>query len=228
MIKKSLGPNTATTTLTGMGQHIKSVSKWEELALPQDLLAKLKELCMRVKHARDLLNLSPKSATATCALFAGPRGSGKTLAAAAIANELQLELYRIDLSSLVSKYIGETEKNLRKLFDAAKDGDALLFFDEADALFGKRTEVKDAHDRYANLGVGNLLQLIEHCPGLVILATNRRSAWDAAFIRRLYSIIEFPIPSPEGRRDHGQGSLATDDKPPKPPPKNTRQVRLNQ
>ena len=128
------------------------------------------------------------------ALFAGPPGTGKTMAAEAIAAELALPLYRIDLSQAVNKYIGETEKNLRRLFDAADSADVILFFDEADALFGKRTEVKDAHDRYANLEVSYLLERMERFKGLAILATNRKKDLDEAFLRRLRFVVEFPLP----------------------------------
>lgn len=128
------------------------------------------------------------------ALFAGPPGTGKTMAAEAIAAELDLPLYRIDLSQVVNKYIGETEKNLRRLFDAADSADVILFFDEADALFGKRTEVKDAHDRYANLEISYLLERMERFKGLAILATNRKKDLDEAFLRRLRFVVEFPLP----------------------------------
>ena len=127
-------------------------------------------------------------------LFAGPPGTGKTMAAEAIAAELDLPLYRIDLSQVVNKYIGETEKNLRRLFDAADSADVILFFDEADALFGKRTEVKDAHDRYANLEISYLLERMERFKGLAILATNRKKELDEAFLRRLRFVVEFPLP----------------------------------
>ncbi|MBT8768528.1 ATP-binding protein [Metapseudomonas boanensis] len=133
------------------------------------------------------------------ALFAGPPGTGKTMAAEAIAAELALPLYRIDLSQVVNKYIGETEKNLRRLFDAADSADVILFFDEADALFGKRTEVKDAHDRYANLEISYLLERMERFKGLAILATNRRKDLDEAFLRRLRFVVEFPLPGPAER-----------------------------
>jgi SpoVK/Ycf46/Vps4 family AAA+-type ATPase len=129
-----------------------------------------------------------------CALFAGPSGTGKTMAAGIIARALHLDLYRIDLAHTVSKYIGETEKNLDRIFAEARDADAVLFFDEADTLFGKRTEVKDAHDRYANLEVGYLLQKLEEFDGLAILATNLRGHIDEAFTRRLRAIVEFPFP----------------------------------
>jgi hypothetical protein len=128
------------------------------------------------------------------ALFAGPPGTGKTMAAEAVARMLALPLYRIDLSQVVNKYIGETEKNLRRLFDAADAADMILFFDEADALFGKRTEVKDAQDRYANLEISYLLERMERFKGLAILATNRKKDLDEAFLRRLRFVIEFPLP----------------------------------
>lgn len=128
------------------------------------------------------------------ALFAGPPGTGKTMASEAIAQSLQLPLFRIDLSQVVNKYIGETEKNLKRLFDAADTADAILFFDEADSLFGKRSEVKDAHDRYANLEVSYLLERMERFKGLAILATNRRKDIDEAFLRRLRFVVEFPLP----------------------------------
>ena len=134
------------------------------------------------------------------ALFAGESGTGKTMAAEVLAADLQLDLYRIDLSSIVSKYIGETEKNLRKVFDAAEHGGALLLFDEADALFGKRSEVKDSHDRYANIETSYLLQRLESFDGLAILATNLRSNVDAAFVRRLRFIVPFPFPGQAERR----------------------------
>jgi hypothetical protein len=134
------------------------------------------------------------------ALFAGPPGTGKTMAAEVIAAELDLPLYRIDLSQVVNKYIGETEKNLRRLFDAADSADVILFFDEADALFGRRTEVKDAHDRYANLEISYLLERMERFKGLAILATNRKKDLDEAFLRRLRFVVEFPLPEVEERQ----------------------------
>ena len=133
------------------------------------------------------------------ALFGGESGTGKTMAAEVMANDLRLNLYRIDLSAVVSKYIGETEKNLRRLFDAAENGGAILFFDEADALFGKRSEVKDSHDRYANIEINYLLQRMEEYRGLAILATNRKSALDHAFMRRLRFVVNFPFPGPRER-----------------------------
>jgi SpoVK/Ycf46/Vps4 family AAA+-type ATPase len=147
-------------------------------------------------------------------LFAGPPGTGKTMAAEVLAAKLKLPMYRIDLSQVVNKYIGETEKNLKRLFDAADISDTLLFFDEADALFGRRTEVKDAHDRYANLEISYLLERMERFKGLAILATNRKKDLDEAFLRRLRYIIDFPLPDVNERRriwqqvipDHVDGS----------------------
>ena len=139
------------------------------------------------------------------ALFAGDSGTGKTMAAEGIAKKLRLDLYRIDLSAVVSKYIGETEKNLRRMFDAAEDGGAILFFDEADALFGKRSEVKDSHDRYANIEVNYLLQRIEAYRGLAILATNMKDALDQAFLRRLRFVVDFPYPGQAERKAIWQG-----------------------
>ena len=135
------------------------------------------------------------------ALFSGSSGTGKTMAAEVLANELSLDLYRIDLSAVVSKYIGETEKNLRRVFDAAEEGGAILLFDEADALFGKRSEVKDSHDRYANIEVSFLLQRMEAYRGLAVLTTNLKTALDTAFLRRIRFIIEFPFPDSAHRSE---------------------------
>ena len=126
------------------------------------------------------------------ALFHGPKGTGKTLAAQAMARELGLDVFRVDLASVVGKYIGETEKNLDALFDEAERSGAVLLFDEADALFGKRTEVKDAHDRHANIEAGYLLQRVEAFNGIAILTTNARQNIDPAFLRRLRYVVEFP------------------------------------
>ncbi len=134
-------------------------------------------------------------------MFAGASGVGKTLAAEVIANELHLDLYRVDLSSTVSKFIGETEKNLRRIFDAAEEGGAVLLFDEADALFGKRSEVKDSHDRYANIEVSYLLQRMESYRGLAVLTTNLKSSLDPAFLRRIRFIVHFPFPDVRQRGD---------------------------
>jgi SpoVK/Ycf46/Vps4 family AAA+-type ATPase len=133
------------------------------------------------------------------ALFSGDSGTGKTLSAEIIAKELGLELYKIDLSCVVSKYIGETEKNLNRVFQEAQQSNAILFFDEADALFGKRSEVKDAHDRYANIEINYLLQRVEEYEGAIILASNMSKSIDAAFVRRMHFCIEFPFPDEDYR-----------------------------
>jgi SpoVK/Ycf46/Vps4 family AAA+-type ATPase len=135
------------------------------------------------------------------ALFAGGSGTGKTMAAEVLANELRLDLYRIDLSQVVSKYIGETEKNLRRVFDAAEESGAILLFDEADALFGKRSEIRDSHDRYANIEVSYLLQRMEAYRGLAILTTNFKSALDTAFLRRIRFTVQFPFPDAAQRAE---------------------------
>jgi SpoVK/Ycf46/Vps4 family AAA+-type ATPase len=141
------------------------------------------------------------------ALFSGASGTGKTMAAQVLARELGLEAYRVDLSRVMSKYIGETEKNLSSLFEDARASSAMLFFDEADALFGKRSEVKDAHDRYANLEVGYLLQQMEEHTGTTVLATNRAGDLDEAFLRRFHFILEFPMPKAAERRRIWEGML---------------------
>ena len=133
-------------------------------------------------------------------LFSGPPGTGKTLAIEVIAGELELDLYKIDLSGVVSKYIGETEKNLARIFEEAEAGNSILFFDEADALFGKRTEVSDAHDRYANIETSYLLQRMEGTDGVIVLATNLRENMDVAFARRIRFILDFPFPDEASRR----------------------------
>lgn len=178
---------------------------WTDLVLPPDPLAQLKELCSRVKYRYQVyqtwgFDRKLSLGKGITALFAGAPGTGKTMAAEVIATDLGLDLYRIDLSQVVSKYIGETEKNLDRIFQAATTSNAILFFDEADALFGKRSEVKDAHDRYANIEVGYLLQKIETYEGIAILASNLRQNLDEAFVRRLQFIVEFPFPDEDYRR----------------------------
>ena len=179
--------------------------RWQELVLPERSLALLRSISAYLRH-RELV-LCDWGFDATGAgehgvkvLFFGESGTGKTMAARVLAGELGLELYRIDLATVVSKYIGETEKNLDRLFAAAQDSNAILFFDEADAVFGKRSEVKDAHDRYANIEVAYMLQKMESYDGAVILATNLRSNIDDAFLRRLDLAIEFPFPEIDQRR----------------------------
>jgi ATPase family associated with various cellular activities (AAA) len=186
--------------LETLAQRVVPRATWQDIVLPDAELTLLRRLAEQVRGRATVLRgwgmgerLS--RAAAVTALFAGASGTGKTLAAEVLAGELELDLYRIDLSSVVSKYIGETERNLRRVFDAAEEGGALLLFDEADALFGRRSEVKDSHDRYANIEVGYLLQRMEAYRGVAILATNQRQALDAAFMRRLRIVIEFPFPT---------------------------------
>lgn len=185
--------------LDDLAQRIDSTARWEDLVLPERPLLILRELVRQLRHRTTVYHawgFAARSARGLglSALFTGPSGTGKTLAAEVLAAELELDLYRIDLSQVVSKYIGETEKNLRRVFDAADDGGAVLLFDEADALFGKRSEVKDSHDRYANIEVSYLLQRMEAYRGLAILTTNLKDALDAAFLRRLRFIVPFTFP----------------------------------
>ena len=179
-----------------LAQRIEPKASWEDIVLPEPELNLLHQIAAQVANRTRVYDEWGFAATrarglSINALFAGESGTGKTMAAEVLANDLRLSLYRIDLSAVVSKYIGETEKNLRRLFDAAEDGGAILFFDEADALFGKRSEVKDSHDRYANIEINYLLQRIEAYRGLAILATNRKSALDSAFMRRIRFVVEF-------------------------------------
>ncbi|GGL04322.1 AAA family ATPase [Streptomyces flaveus] len=182
-----------------LADKIEPVHRWGDIVLPPDALDQLRELCDRV--ARRELVLSDWGFGArlslgrgVSALFAGPPGTGKTMAAEIVARELGIDLYRIDLSGIVSKWIGETEKNLDRIFRTAENANAALLFDEADALFGKRSEVRDAHDRYANIEVSYLLQKMETYEGLAILATNRIENLDEAFLRRLGFVVRFPFP----------------------------------
>jgi hypothetical protein len=192
--------------LDQLAQRLEAKARWEHLVLPKEPLALLRQITDQVGQRGKVYNdwgflATMNRGLGLSVLFAGESGTGKTMAAEVIANALGLNLYRIDLSAVVSKYIGETEKNLRRLFDAAEDGGALLFFDEADALFGKRSEVKDSHDRYANIEINYLLQRIEAYRGLAILATNMKSSLDQAFMRRLRFIVNFPFPGAPERND---------------------------
>lgn len=185
--------------MSSLAQRIESSVGWDDLALPSEQLALLRAIVAQARQRTRVYHEWGFAQRITrglgiSALFAGPSGVGKTLAAEVIANELQLDLYRIDLSQVVSKYVGETEKNLRWIFDAAEQGGAILLFDEADALFGRRSEVKDSHDRYANIEVSYLLQRMEAYHGLAILTTNMRNAIDSAFLRRIRFIVQFPFP----------------------------------
>jgi hypothetical protein len=187
------------TRLDGLAQHIGSHVGWSDLVLPEAQTQTLHTIAAQLRqrarvHEEWGFAAKGRRGLGISALFAGPSGTGKTLAAEVLAGELQLDLYRIDLAAVMSKYIGETEKNLRRVFDAAEESGAVLLFDEADALFGKRSEVKDSHDRYANIEVSYLLQRMEAYRGLAILTTNMKSALDPAFLRRLRFVVTFPFP----------------------------------
>jgi ATP-dependent 26S proteasome regulatory subunit len=197
--------NSTRPRMDALAQRLNPKATWDDLVLPAEQTNLLKQITEQVRQRHTVYEdwgfaAKMNRGLGISTLFAGESGTGKTMAAEVIANELHLNLYRIDLSAVVSKYIGETEKNLRRLFDAAEDGGAILFFDEADALFGKRSEVKDSHDRYANIEINYLLQRIEAYRGLAILATNMKSALDPAFMRRLRFILSFPFPSPSERK----------------------------
>jgi AAA+ superfamily predicted ATPase len=185
--------------LDELAQRIESIAGWDDLILPEAQKATLRQIGAHVRNRLKVhlaWGFSDKGVRGLgiSALFAGESGTGKTMAAEVLARELQLDLYRIDLSAVVSKYIGETEKNLRRVFDVAEESGAILLFDEADALFGKRSEVKDSHDRYANIEVSYLLQRMESYRGLAILTTNLKAALDVAFQRRLRFVVHFPFP----------------------------------
>ena len=185
--------------LESLAERIAPVAGWDDLVLPALQKQMLRNLAAQARHRMTVYEdwgfaARGRRGLGLSALFCGQSGTGKTYAAEVIANELNVDLYRIDLSTVVSKYIGETEKNLRQVFDAAENGGVLLLFDEADALFGKRSEVKDSHDRYANIEVSYLLQRMESFQGLSILTTNQKDLLDRAFQRRLRFIIDFPFP----------------------------------
>jgi hypothetical protein len=188
-----------------LAQRIEPKATWADLVLPAEELDLLRRMASQVDQRQTVYEdwgfaARMSRGLGIASLFAGESGTGKTMAAEVMASELRLNLYRIDLSAVVSKYIGETEKNLRRVFDAAEEGGAILFFDEADALFGRRSEVRDSHDRYANIEINYLLQRIEAFSGLAILATNMKSALDAAFVRRLRFIVDFPFPGAAQRK----------------------------
>jgi len=190
--------------LDELASRIPARAAWDDLILPEQQVELLQALARQVRHRHRIFEqwgfaARPGRTPGITALFSGPSGAGKTLASEVLAAELELDLYRIDLSATVSKYIGETEKNLRRIFDAAEASGAILLFDEADALFGKRSEVKDSHDRLANMEVSYLLQRMEAYRGLAILTTNMKSALDSAFLRRLRFIVNFPFPAPAER-----------------------------
>ena len=197
--------NRSRPRLDRLAERIEPKAKWNDLILPKESLALLDEIASQVDQRSKVYDewgfrRKMSRGFGISALFTGESGTGKTMAAEVIANKLRLNLYRLDLSAVVSKYIGETEKNLRRVFDAAEDGGVILFFDEADALFGKRSEVKDSHDRYANIEINYLLQRMEAYRGLAILATNMKSALDQAFLRRIRFIVNFPFPGSAERK----------------------------
>jgi ATP-dependent 26S proteasome regulatory subunit len=190
--------------LSSLARKITPRYTWSDIVLPDDQLAQLHEIVDTVRGRSLVLEAwgvgqKLASSAGVTVLFAGPPGTGKTMSAEIIASELGLDLYKIDLSTIVSKYIGETEKNLERIFSDAQSSNAILFFDEADAIFGKRSEVKDAHDRYANIEVSYLLQRMEAYDGVTVLATNLRANLDEAFTRRLQFAVDFPFPEEDDR-----------------------------
>jgi ATPase family associated with various cellular activities (AAA) len=190
--------------LAALARKVQARRGWDDLVLPGEAESQLREMCQRVGQRSRVLQdwgFEAKAATGSgvTALFAGPSGSGKTMAVEILSRELALDAYRIDLSGVVSKYIGETEKNLDRIFNSAENANAILFFDEADALFGKRSEVRDSHDRYANIEISYLLQKMEEYSGIAILATNLRQNLDDAFVRRLTFAVHFPFPDEASR-----------------------------
>ncbi len=193
-----------------LAQRIEAIASWEDLVLPPAQMETLRAIIAHVRQRAKVYEYwgfanKGGRGLGISALFAGASGTGKTTAAEAIAKELRLDLYRIDLSSVVSKYIGETEKNLRRVFDAAETGGAILLFDEADALFGKRSDVKDSHDRHANIEVSYLLQRMEAYRGLAILTTNLKGALDNAFLRRIRFVVQFSFPDAAQRAEIWRG-----------------------
>ena len=194
----------STGNLGSLARRIEPLYTWPDIVLPPDQMAQLREICSHARHRNIVFgnwgfDRKISYGKGLNVLFSGPPGTGKTMAAEIIANELKLGLYKIDLSQVVSKYIGETEKNLSRIFNEARMTNAIIFFDEADALFGKRSEVRDAHDRYANIEISYLLQKMEEYDGISILATNLRQNLDQAFTRRLSFSIDFPFPDEASR-----------------------------
>ena len=201
---RRLARERARVGLGGLAERLEPRATWDDLVLPEGQRRLLTDLAAQVAHRATVYDDWGFAGRTTgglgvTALFAGPSGTGKTMAAEVIAGSLGLDLYRIDLSAVVSKYIGETEKNLRRVFDAAEAAGAVLLFDEADALFGRRSEVKDSHDRYANLEVAYLLQRMEAYRGLAILTTNLRDNVDPAFVRRIRFVVQLPFPDQAAR-----------------------------
>lgn len=195
----------SSSKLATLGRKVRTHQTWADIVLPEDRVRHLQEICDCMKYRSlvfDTWGFDRKLSLGKGLnmLFSGPSGTGKTMAAGIMAAEVDLDVYKIDLSSVVSKYIGETEKNLARIFAEAETSNAILFFDEADALFGKRTEVRDSHDRYANIEINYLLQKMEEHEGVVVLATNFRKNMDDAFVRRLHFTVDFPLPCEADRR----------------------------
>lgn len=188
--------------------HMITQKHWADIVLNSSTVQQIDQLRSWLAEHTKLSNQKNKFKDGYRVLLYGPDGTGKSTAAAILAKEISADIYRIDLAAATSKYIGETEKNLAQLFDTAEQKGWVLFFDEADTLFGKRTEVKDAHDRYANQEVSYLLKRIENYNGLVIVAGNMKSSIDDAFIRRFQSIIHFPPPTKEERKRIWEMALA--------------------
>jgi SpoVK/Ycf46/Vps4 family AAA+-type ATPase len=186
-----------------LARRVRPQKSWDDLVLSESKLTQLRSIVARYRHADLVLDdwgLGHAAGRGIVSLFTGQSGTGKTLAAEVIASALDLDMYRVDISTVVSKYIGETEQNLERLFEAASAGSSVLFFDEADSLFGKRAEVKDGRDRYANLEVSYLLQRLETYDGIVVLATNLPKNIDDAFLRRIHFVVDFPLPAVAERR----------------------------
>ena len=203
-MKKLGDPRDTATRMGTLARQVEARATWDDLILPEAQKRTLEQIAVHARHRMKVHHdwgFAEKGGRGLgiASLFSGESGTGKTLAAEVLANTLGLVLYRIDLSAVISKYIGETEKNLRTVFDAAEDVGAILLFDEADALFGKRSEVKDSHDRYANIEVSYLLQRMEAYRGLAILTTNHKAALDTAFSRRLRFVVHFPYPDARQR-----------------------------
>lgn len=202
----------ARARLDALAQRVDPRATWDDLVLPEHDLQLLHRIAEQVAQRATVYDdwgfrAKMNRGLGIAALFAGESGTGKTMAAEVLANALRVNLYRIDLASVINKYIGETEKNIRRLFDAADDGGAILFFDEAEALFGKRVQSRDSHDRNANIEIAYLLQRMETYRGLAILATNKRSELDSAFLRRIRFIVSFPFPGAAERREIWRKSL---------------------
>ncbi|MEM9214352.1 MAG: ATP-binding protein [Cyanobacteria bacterium P01_F01_bin.150] len=214
--------------LDDLAQRLSSTASWDDLVLPDQQRQILEDIATHLKYRAKVYQewgFAGKGSRGLgiSALFYGPSGTGKTMSAEVLANHFHLDLYRIDLSAVVSKYIGETEKNLGRIFDAAESGGAILLFDEADAIFGKRTEVKDSHDRYANVEISYLLQRMEAYKGLAILTSNRKEDIDTAFMRRIRFVVTFPLPDAPARAEIWQRIF-----PPKTPTQGLDHRKLGQ